>query len=126
MKAAVYTSSSDPERFTQGPLRGAISDAVVSVYARAYGKGPTRAKTYLDGGDYALCLLGDPFTPAENTLIAMGRADVVHRCRRAFHDVVEDELKETVKRLTGRPVRTVIAGVCVESGLVSQLFVFGP
>jgi uncharacterized protein YbcI len=104
----------------------AISNAVVRVHAREYGKGPTRANTHLGDGQYVLCLLGDPFTKGEKTLIAAGRADAVHEHRRAFHQTVEATLRETVANLTGCSVVGFVPGISVESDLIAQLFILGP
>jgi uncharacterized protein YbcI len=104
----------------------AISNAVVGVHARAYGKGPTRANTHLRDGQYVLCLLGDPFTKGEKTLIAAGRADAVHEHRRAFHQTVETTLRKTVENLTGCSVVGFVPGISVESDLITQLFILRP
>jgi len=95
---------------------------IVRVHARAYGKGPTRASTHVRDGQYVLCLLRDPFTKGEKTLIAGGRTDAVHLHRRAFHDTVEDGLRTAVEDLTGWPVAGYVPGVSIESDLITQLF----
>jgi len=100
----------------------AISNVVVRIHARAYGKGPTRASTHLRDGQYVLCLLRDPFTRGEKTLIASGRTDAVHLHRSAFHEAVEDSLRTAVENLTGWPVDGYVPGVSIESDLVTQLF----
>ena len=110
----------------RGRTLTAISNAVVSVHARAYGKGPTRASTHLQDGQYVLCLLRDPFTKVEKTLIAAGRLEAVHEHRRAFHETVEALLRETVESLTGCSVVGYVPGVSVESDLVTQLFLLKP
>lgn len=110
----------------RGRTIAAISNAVVRVHARAYGKGPTRANTHLRDGQYVLCLLRDPFTRGEKTLIAAGRADAVHEHRRAFHQTVEATLREAVENLTGSSVVGFVPGVSVESDLVTQLFILRP
>ena len=62
----------------------------MQLHARLYGRGPTRAKTYLTG-DYALSILEEIFTPAERTLIAAGKGELVQASRTAFQDAVRDE-----------------------------------
>ena len=106
----------------RGRTVAAISNAIVRVHAHAYGKGPTRASTHVRDGQYVLCLLRDPFTRGEKTLIAAGRADVVYEHRRAFHETVEAALREAVENLTGWSVVGYVPGVSVESDLVTQLF----
>jgi uncharacterized protein YbcI len=109
-----------------GRTVAAISNAIVRVHARAYGKGPTRTNTHLRDRQYVLCLLRDPFTKGEKTLIAAGREDAVHEQRRAFHETVEATLREVVENLTGCPVAGFVPGVSVESDLITQLFILGP
>jgi uncharacterized protein YbcI len=116
MTEAVLTGSE------RGRTIAAISNAVVQVHARAYGKGPTRARTHLHDGQYVLCLLRDPFTKVEKTLIAAGRAEAVHEHRRAFHETVETLLRGAIESLTGYPVVGYVPGVSVECDLVTQLF----
>jgi uncharacterized protein YbcI len=110
----------------RGRTVAAISNAVVRVHAHVLGRGPTRATTHLRDGQYVLCLLRDPFTRGEKTLIAAGREDVILEYRRAFHETVEAALCETVENLTGWPVVGYVPGVSVESDLVTQLFLLKP
>jgi uncharacterized protein YbcI len=116
MTEAVLTGSE------RGRTIAAISNAVVQVHARAYGKGPTRARTHLHDGQYVLCLLRDPFTKVEKTLIAAGRAEPVREHRRAFYETVEGVLREAVENLTACQVIGYVPGVSVECDLVTQLF----
>jgi uncharacterized protein YbcI len=113
-------------RSDRGRTVAAVSNAVVRVHAHAFGKGPTRASTHLHEGHYVLCLLRDPFTKGEKTLIAAGRADVVHDSRRAFHETVEAVLREAVENLTGWSVVGYVPGVSVENDVVTQLFLLKP
>jgi uncharacterized protein YbcI len=110
----------------RGRKIAAISNAIVRVHARAYGKGPTRANTHLHDGHYVLCLLRDPFTKAEKTLIACGRTDAVHLHRSAFHESVEAVLRAAVQDLTSCRVIGYVPGVSIESDLVTQLFLLQP
>jgi uncharacterized protein YbcI len=110
----------------RGRTVAAISNAIVRVHASAYGKGPTRANTHLRDGQYVLCLLRDPFTRGEKTLIAAGHGDSVHEQRRVFHQTVEATLREAVENLTGYAVVGFVPGVSVECDLITQLFILGP
>jgi uncharacterized protein YbcI len=110
----------------RGAVIAAITNAIVRLHARAYGKGPSRASTDLRDGSYVLCMLRDPFTVAERTLIAAGRADSVKENRNAFYETAERGLRQAVESLTGYPVSTFLAGVSVDDDLVTQLFVLDP
>jgi uncharacterized protein YbcI len=95
----------------------------VRVHARLYGRGPTRAKTFLDE-DHALCVLEDVFTRAEQTLIRAGNAAQVHATRLAFQDAVGDDFIAIVEGLTNRSVKTFISQVHVPANLSVELFLF--
>ena len=71
-----------PEPSTTGQVASTISRQIVQLHARLYGRGPTRAKTYVQG-EYVFSVLEDIFTPAERTLISAGkgRARVHHPAR---------------------------------------------
>ncbi len=108
-----------------GPIASRISREVVQLHAQLFGRGPTRAKTHL-AGDYALCLLEDVFTAAEKTLIKAGNSDQVKVTRAAFQDAVGKEFIAIAEAATGRPVRTLISQVDVETEMAVELFLFDP
>ena len=86
-------------------------------------EGTTRAKTFL-GDDYALCLLEDVFTRAEQTLIAAGKAAQVQSTRHAFQDAVGGEFTSIVESVTGKRVRALMSQVNIEENLAAELFLF--
>jgi uncharacterized protein YbcI len=110
----------------RGSLSAAITNAVVRLHARAYGKGPTRASTRVGDGDYVLCLLRDPFTVSERTLIDAGRATMVTQNREAFYETAERPLRQVVESLVGCPVIAFTAGIATDCDLITQLFVLDP
>jgi uncharacterized protein YbcI len=107
----------------RGQTIAAITNSIVRLHARMYGKGPSRASTHLRDGSYVLCMLRDPFTVAEHTLIDCGRLGNVYENRRAFYEAEEAELRSEVERLTGHPVVAFVPGISIENDLVTQLFV---
>src|SRR5204862_4939077 len=78
------------------------------------------------GHDYALCILEDVFTRAEQTLIGAGNAAQVHATRHAFQEAVEDEFTSMVEEVTGRKVRAFVSQIHIESNLAVELFLFEP
>ncbi len=109
------------------PLRGALvsqlSRETVQLHARLYGRGPTKARSYLHG-DYAICILEEVFTTAERTLIAAGSGEHVRDTRKKFQDAVKDEFIEVIERITGRSVRVFLSQVDVEANLALEFFIF--
>jgi uncharacterized protein YbcI len=109
----------------RGPLAAQISREVVQLHARLYGRGPTKARTYLER-DYVLCVLEEVFTVAERTLIRAGNGEQVMATRMAFQDAMQDEFTELVEEATGRGVRAFVSQVHIASGLAVELFLLAP
>ena len=55
-----------------GSVRNAISNAMVAMKKRYYGKGPENARTYLND-NYVFCALEGGLTRNEQTLLAAGK-----------------------------------------------------
>jgi uncharacterized protein YbcI len=118
-------SDPSPPRSDLGQLSAQISRQIVQLHARLYGRGPTRAKTYVNG-DYALSILEEIFTPAERTLVAAGKGEHVQTTRMAFQEAVQSEFVDIVEQTTGRKVRALISQVHLETGSAIELFLFAP
>lgn len=109
------------------PARGAIvsqlSREIVQLHARLYGRGPTKARSYLHS-DYVVCILEEVFTTAERTLIVAGSADHVRDTRKKFQDAVKEEFVEVVERVSGRTVRVSLSQVDIDANLALEFFLF--
>jgi uncharacterized protein YbcI len=112
-----------PESPARGALVSQLSREIVQLHARLYGRGPTKARSYLQG-DYAVCILEEVFTTAERTLIAAGSGDHVSDTRKKFQDAVKEEFVEVVERITGRKVRVFLSQVDIEANLALEFFIF--
>src|SRR6478672_11237973 len=84
----------------------AISNGLVHLMSEWYGRGPTKAKTYILDDSYVCCVMHEIFTTAEQTLIEAGEKDLVRRTRIAFQTALADEFKGVVERALGRRVLT--------------------
>ena len=102
-----------------------ISREIVRLHARLFGRGPTRAKTFLYD-DFALCLLEDVLTRAEKTLVAAGNTEQVHATRMAFQEAVRPDFIALVEEATGRSVRAFVSQIHVDPELAVELFLFEP
>lgn len=101
----------------------AISRETVQLYLRAFGRGPTQARTYIQP-DYVVCVLRDVFTTAEKTLIANeGRAEV-ETSRKKVYDAIDAEFVAVVERETGRPVQAHLTHIKVPANLALHFFLF--
>ena len=84
-----------------GQLSALISRQIVQLHARLYGRGPTRAKTYITA-DYALAVLEEIFTPAERTLIAAGKGEHVHPAAAVPRHAAQPRLRGDAEGDAGR------------------------
>jgi uncharacterized protein YbcI len=108
-----------------GPVLAAISNELVGLHARFYGRGPTKARTLM-AEDVVVCSLREPFTRAEQTLIELGRRAEVEAARSAFGVEMRAELTAVVERLTGRRVIAFICEIHVDPDLAVHVFFLAP
>lgn len=113
------------DRVDGGRLADAVSRAMVGVYAKSYGKGPPRCKTFVLE-DVIVCLLFDVLTVGETTLVQLGRADSVRQTRDTFQYDMEPEFREAVERLTGRRVVSFLSATDPHASVASETFVLAP
>lgn len=107
----------------RGALISQLSREVVQLHARLYGRGPTKARSYLQS-DYAICILEEIFTRAERTLIQAGSGEHVRRTREKFQEAVREEFVALVERITARKVKVFLSQVDVEADLALEFFLF--
>ena len=81
----------------------AISNAVVRLHKKYFGKGPTKARAYFDG-DVVTCVLSDVYTRAERTLLENGHTATVLNHRHALQEAVRDEFVAAIEQITERTV----------------------
>src|SRR3954452_6762225 len=82
-----------------GDMRRDISNAMVSLKKEFYGKGPVKAKTYLND-NYVFCAMEGGLTRNEETLLAAGHEDVVRRYRLHFQEAVAETATSAIEKIT--------------------------
>ena len=87
----------------RGDPRAPISNAMVALKKRFYGKGPERARTYLND-DYVFCALEGGLTRNEETLVEAGEEEAVRQYRQLFQKTMTKTMTEAVAEITGRTV----------------------
>src|SRR3954447_3784331 len=95
--------SSDELTQSERPQHMEISNAVVRVIAEYTGRGPTRARTTMNGS-LVVVLLEDTLTKGERSLVNRGRADAVIQMRQSYQEAMHEELVGVIQQLTGRRV----------------------
>jgi uncharacterized protein YbcI len=106
-------------------LHAAISDAVIRITADYTGRGPTRARTTING-DWIFVTLIDTLTKGERTLANNGRADVVLESRGAFQTAMRDAFVAEVEGLTGRQVLAFLSANHIEPDVAIEAFQLAP
>jgi uncharacterized protein YbcI len=105
-----------------GELLAEISRSMVQLYKELYGKGPTKARTYLTD-DLVVCVLEGGFHRSERTLLEHGQAEPVLSQREAVQGTRRDRLTGRIEQLVGRKVVTFISGVDAATETSADLFV---
>ena len=104
-----------------GEMRSMISTEIVRLQAEYYGKGPTKAKTYIIE-DVVVVVLEESFTRAEKTLAERGERDAIQHIRRRFQQQMADSFTSIVEQATGRRVRVFLSETDIEQDVSVETF----
>ena len=104
-----------------GEMRAMISREMVRLQAEYYGKGPTRAKTYIVD-DLVVVVLEESFTRAEKTLAERGEKDAIEHIRRRFQQQMADDFTSVVEQATGRKVRVFLSETDIDRDVSVETF----
>jgi uncharacterized protein YbcI len=110
---------------TEGELLADVSNAIVAIFAECYGRGPTKAKSYMFD-DYLVTVLDDLLTTVETTLVSNGKKDLVREVRLTFQEAVADRFMDAVTEVTGRKVLTYHSQVTFNPARGFEIFVLEP
>jgi uncharacterized protein YbcI len=105
-----------------GPM---ISTAAVQLMHEYTGRGPTKAKTILNG-DVVTVLLADTLTRGERKLVDNGRADRVLALRHDYQLVMRDDLVAIVEQQLGRKVLAFMSQNHIDPDYAVEVFVLEP
>ena len=86
-----------------GSMRAALANAMVGLKKEYYGRGPTKAKTYIND-NYVFCILEGGLTRNEETLLNAGEESLVREYRLRFQESMAAVTTESIERITGRKV----------------------
>ncbi len=116
---------------SEGPLAGqplldAVTEAIVELHIRFYGRAPARAHSRMMGGEVLAVLMGDVYTEVEKTMIEVQREAEVKEIRTAFQQATERRFISLVERLSGRRVQRFISTHHVGPDLELELFILDP
>jgi uncharacterized protein YbcI len=109
-----------------GNLRLAISNALVGVKKQLYGKGPVKAKTYIND-NYVFSVLEGGLTRNEETLIAAGEHRLVREYRLRFQEAISQTITTAIEDVTNRKVLAYHSQIVFDPDRAFEIFVLdGP
>ncbi|HEX8976358.1 MAG TPA: DUF2294 domain-containing protein [Solirubrobacteraceae bacterium] len=99
-----------------------ISNAISHLHKEFVGRGPTNARTTIDG-NLVVCLLEGGYTRAEQTLEDNQRGDVVAAGRLGLQDAMREAMIGVIERTLGRSVRSFMSANDLRQNLQVEVFV---
>jgi uncharacterized protein YbcI len=109
----------------RGHLLVAITNSMVALYKRYYGKGPTKARTYYVD-NLVVCTLKDGLTRVEETLARSGRGVAVSQQRRELQEAIRDEFVGAIEQLVGRRVVAFMSDTHTNPDVSVEIFMLEP
>jgi uncharacterized protein YbcI len=104
-------------------LLSTISREMVKAMKTYYGRGPTKAKSYLVD-DLLFIVMRGGSTEAEKTMLEAGEQDTVREFRQRFENVMAARLVGTIEQLTERTVVNYQSQVLFDPDVTVEIFVF--
>lgn len=105
-----------------GELRAAVASTMVGLMKQFYGKGPTKAKTYI-ADEYLFIVMDGGLTRNEETLLAAGEEPLVRQVRLRFQEAVRETVCSTIEELVGRRVVTYHSQIVFDPPRTFEIFV---
>jgi uncharacterized protein YbcI len=102
-----------------------IATSAVQVIHECTGRGPTKAKTTINGGLVTI-LLADTLTTGERTLLEHGHGDRVLQVRHDYQSAMRDQLVGIVERELDREVIAFMSQNHIDPDLAIEVFVLKP
>jgi uncharacterized protein YbcI len=120
-----FAAATHADAVERGQTLAAISNAIVALHKEFYGKGPTKARTYISG-DVVVVVLDGGFTRSEQTLRLGGHVQEVKQSRLAMHSSVDSRFRAAVAGILNRSVRSFMSANDPDNDLQVEIFVLDP
>ncbi len=108
-----------------GSKTAAISNLMVRLLSQYTGRGPTKARTFLND-DMVTVVLQDTLTKAEHTLVEKDRRDLVLLTRVTFQEVMGDDLIAGIEDILGRSVIAFLSANHIDPDIAIETFMLAP
>ena len=105
-----------------GEKSAAISNAIVAIFSECYGRGPTRAKTFIVD-NYVFTVMEDVLTTVEETLVNCHREELVRQVRQTFQTAMTHRFTGAVEEIVGRKVVTYQSQITFHPPMGFEIFV---
>jgi len=116
---------SDVAETPKGSVSSAISGAVVQLMREYTGRGPTKARTYINE-DLITVVLQDTLTMGERSLVRDGEGELVISTRKAFQRTMSSQMIAAVERHSGRNVMAFLSDNHIDPDVAVESFVLVP
>ena len=103
-------------------MNAEISNAMVGLKKEFYGRGPTKAKTYIND-NYVFCVLEGGLTRNEETLLKAGEHRLVRKYRLRFQEAMAEPTTTAIENITGRKVIGYHSQIVFEPEFAFEIFV---
>jgi uncharacterized protein YbcI len=110
------------EHADRGLIAASISNETVRLVHEYTGRGPTKARTYINE-DLITVVLQDTLTMGERSLIRDGESNLVLAVRRAFQQTMMSQLIDAVERHSGRKVLAFLSDNHIDPDIAVESFV---
>jgi uncharacterized protein YbcI len=108
---------------SHGEQLAAVTNGIVGLFREYYGRGPTKAKSFLLDGYIVVCVLEDTMTTVEQTLVKNGNGDMVRQVRLTFQEAMADQFEGVVSAAMGRRVKAYHSQLTMEPDMGFEFFV---
>jgi uncharacterized protein YbcI len=106
-----------------GEQLAAVTNGIVRLFREYYGRGPTKAKSYILDDRIVVCVLEETMTKVEHTLVQNGHGDKVRDVRLTFQEAMADEFESEVGRCMGRKVIAYHSQLTLDPDIGFEFFV---
>jgi len=106
-----------------GEQLAAVTNGIVRLFREYYGRGPTKAKSYLLDERIVVCVLEDTMTTVEQTLVKNGHHPMVREVRLTFQEAMAAQFTGVVEKAMGRSVAAYHSQLTMEPDMGFEFFV---
>jgi uncharacterized protein YbcI len=118
-------ASTKTEHHLSGSKTSAISNMIVHAMSEYTGRGPTKARTYLND-DLVTVVLQDTLTKGERSLVSDDLEELVLTMRKAFQGTMRRDLINGVEAIVGRDVIAFLSDNHINPDIAVEVFLLAP